>query len=379
LEFTKLSMLTGDMKFYDAAERVAMFFELAQNGTSIPGLWPKQVDTARMPNTTVQLAATVGSSNIARDSPNFTQAVRDAFVSGVNEFSLGGESDSAYEYIPKMYLLLGGAKNEGAERYLHMYSRFVDTALEAGMWFRPLAPGNPDVLLTGTLVSRKDDAKPVLKADVEHLGCFTGGMLGLGSRLLLSNTTLPLARSPSAKNPTDRLAQSQKHLQVSQAMTDGCAWAYAQTLTGIAPERFSVHPCSPSSGRLGQCLWNTSSPSTSPNLPAGFASISDARYHLRPEAIESVFYLWRITGQKYLQEVAWEMFEAIEAVTATEFGNAEIKDVNEREGGSREDKMESFFLAETMKYFYLMFCGGEVVGLDEWVFNTEAHPFRIAR
>lgn len=39
--------------------------------------------------------------------------------------------------------------------------------------------------------------------------------------------------------------------------------------------------------------------------------------------------------------------------------------------------MESFFLAETLKYLYLMFCGDEVVALDKWVFNTEAHPLPI--
>jgi mannosyl-oligosaccharide alpha-1,2-mannosidase len=41
-----------------------------------------------------------------------------------------------------------------------------------------------------------------------------------------------------------------------------------------------------------------------------------------------------------------------------------------------EDKMESFWLAETLKYFYLIFSPSDMVDLDEWVFNTEAHPFR---
>lgn len=39
--------------------------------------------------------------------------------------------------------------------------------------------------------------------------------------------------------------------------------------------------------------------------------------------------------------------------------------------------MQSFFLAETLKYLYLLFSPSSVISLDEWVFNTEAHPLRI--
>lgn len=44
-----------------------------------------------------------------------------------------------------------------------------------------------------------------------------------------------------------------------------------------------------------------------------------------------------------------------------------------------DDKQQSFLLAETMKYLYLIFSDGDDMHLDEWVFNTEAHPFRITR
>ena len=43
----------------------------------------------------------------------------------------------------------------------------------------------------------------------------------------------------------------------------------------------------------------------------------------------------------------------------------------------RADETQSFFFAETLKYFYLIFADGDVVHLDEWVFNTEAHPLRV--
>ena len=46
---------------------------------------------------------------------------------------------------------------------------------------------------------------------------------------------------------------------------------------------------------------------------------------------------------------------------------------------SGDDKMQSFFLAETLKYLYLIFASGDTMHLNEWVFNTEAHPFRITK
>lgn len=45
--------------------------------------------------------------------------------------------------------------------------------------------------------------------------------------------------------------------------------------------------------------------------------------------------------------------------------------------GVKDNMMQSFFLAETLKYLYLLFSPPSVIPLDEWVFNTEAHPFRI--
>jgi mannosyl-oligosaccharide alpha-1,2-mannosidase len=56
-----------------------------------------------------------------------------------------------------------------------------------------------------------------------------------------------------------------------------------------------------------------------------------------------------------------------------------VLDVTVEGGGEKEDYMESFWMAETLKYFYLCFADPELVGLDEWVLNTEAHPFRLAR
>ena len=45
--------------------------------------------------------------------------------------------------------------------------------------------------------------------------------------------------------------------------------------------------------------------------------------------------------------------------------------------GDKDNMMQSFFLAETLKYLYLLFSPSSVISLDEWVFNTEAHPIKI--
>jgi mannosyl-oligosaccharide alpha-1,2-mannosidase len=95
----------------------------------------------------------------------------------------------------------------------------------------------------------------------------------------------------------------------------------------------------------------------------------------RPEAIESVWYMYRITGDAYYRQAGWAMFQAVNQHTAVEFGNSAIDDVTST-SPTPKDEMESFWLAETLKYFYLLFAEEDVVSLDEWVLNTEAHPLR---
>jgi mannosyl-oligosaccharide alpha-1,2-mannosidase len=71
------------------------------------------------------------------------------------------------------------------------------------------------------------------------------------------------------------------------------------------------------------------------------------------------------------------MFESIINSTRTEIGHSAFSGVNRERGkGDKQDSMESFWLAETLKYFFLLYSEPGVVSLDEWVLNTEAHPFR---
>jgi mannosyl-oligosaccharide alpha-1,2-mannosidase len=85
--------------------------------------------------------------------------------------------------------------------------------------------------------------------------------------------------------------------------------------------------------------------------------------------------MYRITGDVSWQNKGWRMFESIINATTTEFGHSAIDDVT-MEAPYHVDEMESFWLAETLKYFYLLYSTPDVVSLDEWVLNTEAHPFK---
>ncbi|KAF6219368.1 hypothetical protein HO133_005194 [Letharia lupina] len=110
-------------------------------------------------------------------------------------------------------------------------------------------------------------------------------------------------------------------------------------------------------------------------LPAGMTKVTGGRYLLRPEAIESVFVMYRTTGDEYWREKGWEMFKAIEKHTIATYGASAISDVTSKKPVAL-DEMESFWLAETLKYFYLLFSEPDVVSLDDYVLNTEAHPFK---
>lgn len=338
LEFTRLSQLTGDPKYFDAVQRVADNLANAQPYTKLPGQWPMLVDAQRL---------------------DFED----------NRFTLGGMADSTYEYLPKEHLLLGGL----TDQYRQMYEAAVDS-VKTNMLFRPLTEKNEDILFSGTARVTASDAV-TLEPQGEHLSCFVGGMMGIGAKIFNRTEDLSIARR----------------------LVDGCIWAYDLMPTGLMPEVFHMATCD---NKL-DCSWDEKKwfdqvrylhgadpggdggPGDEESrtiiqelgLQPGLTSIKDYRYILRPEAVESIFILYRITGNKTLQDAGWRMFQKIETLTRTEYAHAGINDVRSL-NTSRSDKMESFWLAETLKYFYLLFSEPSLVNLDEYVFNTEAHPLK---
>ena len=345
LEFTRLSQLTGDMRFYDAITRISHIMAEGQNSTSMPGLWP-----------------TIVNAKTSRFE--------------YNHFTMGGMADSTYEYLPKQYLLLGG--NEAA-LYQSMYTEAIESAKQH-LFFRPMLPNNTDVLYSGNTALTKP-LESTLDPQGQHLTCFIAGMVGIAARIF--------------SRPSD--------LDIAQRLLEGCIWAYSATPSGLMPETFHLVPCRagvtaapPNTCDWSEDKWYTAiasrqgSDANTKDLTSvergkfhakqkqilpGFTDHGDNRYILRPEAIESVFNLYRITGDKRYQDVAWTMWTAIERAAKTDIAFAALHDVR-IEVPQKSDRMESFWLAETLKYFYLIFDDTNNVNLDEWVLNTEAHPLR---
>jgi len=90
--------------------------------------------------------------------------------------------------------------------------------------------------------------------------------------------------------------------------------------------------------------------------------------------VESLFYLYRATKDPIYREWGWNIFSAFEKHTRLDEGYAAISDVVIPRF---TDKMETFYLAETLKYLYLLFGDDRVLSLGDFVFNTEAHPLPV--
>jgi len=108
--------------------------------------------------------------------------------------------------------------------------------------------------------------------------------------------------------------------------------------------------------------------------------VTYAGYPLRPEIVESAYYLHHYagrTGRRQAAEVylrmGEQMFRDFVKHCRTEAGYAALKSVVTKE---QADSMQSFVFAETFKYFYLLFAPPRALDFDKVIFNTEAHPIR---
>ncbi|ETO22214.1 hypothetical protein RFI_14988, partial [Reticulomyxa filosa] len=100
-------------------------------------------------------------------------------------------------------------------------------------------------------------------------------------------------------------------------------------------------------------------------------------YQLRPETIESLYIMFSVTGNEQYREWGWTIFQSIQQYCRTEVAYSGINDVRDMPP-TQDNKMESFVMAETFKYLYLLFDehAGSLIPFSEFVFNTEAHPIR---
>ena len=104
--------------------------------------------------------------------------------------------------------------------------------------------------------------------------------------------------------------------------------------------------------------------------------IEDSSYVLRPENIESCFYLYRLTNDDKYLEMGKKYVDDVLKYCRAPGGFASLQSVV---SGKQKDNMESFFFAETLKYAYLLFAPKETLDLSKTVFTTEAHPLRILK
>jgi mannosyl-oligosaccharide alpha-1,2-mannosidase len=203
LEFTRLSQVSGDPRYYDAVQRIMDVLEAQQDLTNLPGMWPVVVNAK-----TMEFNLNGG-------------------------FTLGGMADSAYEYLPKVsesrfsaniandpkqHLLLGGA----TQQYRNMYEKAL-IAMKRNIFFRPMVKNNSDLLFAGNVDNFVGSPVDMLMTvgEAQHLGCFAGGMVGIGARMFSREEDMATARK----------------------LMEGCLWAYENARGGIMPEILELIPC----------------------------------------------------------------------------------------------------------------------------------------
>jgi mannosyl-oligosaccharide alpha-1,2-mannosidase len=246
-----------------------------------------------------------------------------------------GGADSFYEYLIKMYVY-------DPTRYASYKDRWILAADSTIEHLTSHPASRPDLTFAAIYDGQ------VTSEVSQHLACFDGGNFILGGQVL----------------------SEQKYIDYGLELVNGCHETYTGTATKIGPEIFGWNASTIPAGQ--ESLFNTS----------GFY-ISNAGYQLRPEVIESYYYAYRATGDSKYQDWAWDAIVAINATTRVGSGYSSIEDVNVVGGGGFGDFQESFWFAEVLKYAYLIQAPEaewQVAKTGErnaWVFNTEAHPFKV--
>uniref|UniRef100_A0A8D3CP47 alpha-1,2-Mannosidase n=1 Tax=Scophthalmus maximus TaxID=52904 RepID=A0A8D3CP47_SCOMX len=250
--------------------------------------------------------------------PNFLSPVSGNWVQ--HHVSIGGLGDSFYEYLIKSYLMSDKTDDDAKMMY---YSALE--AIEAN-----LVQKSPS-----GLTYMAEWRGGILDHKMGHLACFSGGMIGIGA---------------DDGAPDKR----QHYLDLAAEITHTCHESYTPTKLGPEAFRFDA------------------------GAEATATRLSDRYYILRPEVIESYMYMWRLTHDPKYREWGWEAVEALEEHCRVESGFSGIRDVYTMTVG-HDNMQQSFFLSETLKYLYLLFSDDDLLPLEDWVFNTEAHPLPVVR
>lgn len=257
---------------------------------------------------------------------------------------------------------------------------------------------------------RPEGLEGKLSPKMDHLVCFLPGTIALGA-----TGGIPL--SQAKKSPY----WSQRHdeeILLAKELMKTCWATYLATKTGLAAEITYFKLDNPAV--MMQDMYPESTLTTGnrkseqedlplkskPLYPLDDKTLNwenDLDIHMqdrhnlqRPETLESLFYMYRITGDETYRHWGWEMFKSFVRHTAiVEHDNTHADPTSDKPAEpsrpqiisftslnnvdvippTRRDNMESFWMAETLKYFYLLFSDRDFIPLEENVFNTEAHPF----
>mmetsp|Transcript_14477 Transcript_14477/g.48496 ORF Transcript_14477/g.48496 Transcript_14477/m.48496 type:complete len:462 (+) Transcript_14477:1012-2397(+) len=287
------------------------------------------------------LAHHLGEARLSDKSLRFYDAVRarpaldglwpQCFGARSGRITLGAESDSFYEYLIKVWLLTD-KKDDALWR---MYDAAVD-----GMEKHMLSRGADGLLYLDNLDWHGGNSAGKDVA-MEHLSCFVPGWLALG-----------------AVHQTDPERKA-RHLAIADEIATTCFAMYDKQPTKIGPERVKRHKMDLSATDTRECI-------------------------LRPEAVEGWWYMAETVPElahKY-RDWGWRSFQAMDSQLRVAHGHASMRDVSRPPGSGNAnllDRMESFWMAETLKYFYLLQDESHPLPLDEFIMNTEAHPMRVLR
>ena len=247
---------------------------------------------------------------------------------------------------------------------------------------RSRIPANATGLLY--VAERAGNVGGELNHKMDHLACFLPGVLALGASHGLGDRwgggnriRRGLAHAALARLG---LPASTTHLDIARELARTCVQMYARTSTGLAPEMVHFAAEGAVSSAWRDLLGKESTTSHGDFV----VKLQDAHNVLRPETVESLYVLWKTTNEREWRDAAWAMWRAWEIHAKVPSGGyASLRDVengDNSEEGAKIDRMESFFLGETLKYLYLTFSDDPaLLPMECFVFNTEAHPLPVLR
>ncbi|KAL9050120.1 MAG: hypothetical protein Q9162_006826 [Coniocarpon cinnabarinum] len=282
-----------------------------------------------------------------------------------NNIRLGSRGDSYYEYLIKQYL----QTSEQEPVYGEMWD---DAVMGIRKHLITYTKGSNLTILG----ERPQGLNAPVFPKMDHLVCFMPGTIALGAT---KGRTLEEARM----SPTWSERQEEE-IELARQLTKTCWGFYLVTATGLSPEISHFRLQDPPVFMQDLLNAGESLPTSPDQLSSTGSSqwrtdydIHNQDFHnmQRPEFVETLFYMWRITGDIIYRDWGWQIFENFVAYTSVPNGGgfSSVNDVDKIPPPSR-DNMESFWLAETLKYLYLLFSPSDLLPLEDVVFNTEAHP-----